>query len=109
MGSNLLDLYLRRRRVALACVATADGDGSGVCRRTSGICDKVEQRHFCRRAVLVYGIDGGEGVCGEIDDLRRVVWAHRFGHDEGRVVDRPDRPLAEGGLVGGWRGKRIVV
>ena len=37
------------------------------------------------------------------------MWAHRFGHDEGRVVDRPYGPLAEGGLVGRWWGKRIVV
>ena len=36
-GSNLLDLHLRRRRIALACIATADGDGSGVRRRTSRI------------------------------------------------------------------------
>ena len=108
-GLYVLDLHLRRRRIALARRATTDRDSGGVRRCTSRICHKVEQRHLRRCAVFKYCINWRIDICREINDLRRIVWAHCLGHDECRVVDRPNGPLAEKGLIGRWGREGIVV
>jgi hypothetical protein len=106
---HVLNLHLRRRCVALARGAAADGDSRGVGGRAGGVGDKIEEGDFGRGAVLEDGVDGVVDVGGEVDDLRRVLRAHHLRHHERRIVHGADGPRAKGRLVHRRRRERLVV
>lgn len=87
-------------------------DGSGIIVGATGIRHVVEKGNTRWDAVLVNGVAWGHGVGivgEEVDNLGIVGRAHCFGHGEGGVVDRSDRPLMESRLIGWRRCEGLIV